>query len=96
MYYDSNNDDCKKDDFSEENYVLKKETIESQNDDACEAEDQSIDLREYTLFPYQGKIYTYQEYACNTYTYYFRWKRKNDTGMLSGRNQICIYSRGNI
>ena len=59
VYYDSNNDDCKKDDFSEENYVLKKETIESQNDDACEAEDQSIDLREYTLFPYQGKLRKY-------------------------------------
>lgn len=59
VYYDSNSDDCKEDDFNEENYTLKKEIIESQNDDACEAEEQSIDLREYKLFPYQGKLRKY-------------------------------------
>lgn len=59
VYYDSNSDDCKEDDFKEENYILKNEIIESQNDDACEAEEKSIDLHEYKLFPYQGKLRKY-------------------------------------
>lgn len=68
MYGNGNSGDHKEDDVEVENYIAEK-VIESQNDDVCEVENQVIDLCEYKLFPYQGKLkkYTHIKNAPVTY-----------------------------